>query len=124
MGIRRGFIHGFSLVTLSFATLVVSVSYSCDPVTLATIMLYQVVMQATVCPLYWFHISEIASGATLSLSHAFAYLLQLVLTSIGPYVLKTEKADEITFGVLAAINLSSTFICYFFVKSTRGLQDD
>mmetsp|Transcript_28639 Transcript_28639/g.35473 ORF Transcript_28639/g.35473 Transcript_28639/m.35473 type:complete len:105 (-) Transcript_28639:50-364(-) len=93
--------------------------------TLATIMLYQIVMQSTVCPLYWFHIVEIAPGsAILSLSHACVYVMTLVMTSTGPYVLKTPESDQITFAALALCNLASTIFCYFCVKSSQGLSDE
>ena len=75
MGIRRGFILGFALVTICFGVLAFAEGQDLDSVTLATIMVYQVVMQSTVGPLYWYHITEIAPGIILSLSHFWIYSL-------------------------------------------------
>ena len=93
MGVRRGFILGFSFVSISLAALSASIHWDLDAMTLATIMLYQMVIQGTVCPLYWFHLAEIASGAIVSISHSTFYLLNIVMTSSGPYLLKTPHSD-------------------------------
>ena len=124
VGIRRGFIVGFALVSVCFGVLAFAESQDLDGVTLAIIMVYQVVMQSTVGPLYWYHITEIAPGIVLSLSHFWIYTLQILMSSVGPYVLDSKQKDQITFITLAVANLLSTLFCYFCLKSTQKLTSE
>ena len=121
--VRRGFIMAFALLTVDFLALIASIHFNSNAGSLATILIFAVIVEGIMAPLYWLHLPEITSGAILSLSFSLMYFLALVTSTAGPYLLKNSSEDQITFLVIAVGCFLCTLFYFFFLKSTDGLTD-
>lgn len=113
----------FALLTAVILALIISIHFNSNTGSLVSIIIYAIVVEGMMAPLYWFHLPEIASGAILSLSFAVMFFLALVTSSAGPYLLKNSSEDQITFLVIAVSCFLCTLFFFFFLKSTVGLTD-
>ena len=113
----------YALLTAIFIALIISIHFNSDTGSLISIIIYAIVVEGMMAPLYWFHLPEIVSGAILSLSFSVMFFLALVTSSAGPYLLKNSSEDQITFLVIAVSCFLSTLFFFFCLKSTAGLTD-
>ena len=74
-------------------------------------------------PLFWFHVAEIASGASLGIALAANFLLGLAFASSGPYLLKDASEDQITYSVVAGFNFLCFLFYVFVLKDSKGLTE-
>ena len=91
--VRRGFILAFALLTSVILTLILSIHFENNAGSLTSLIIYSIVVQGMMSPLYWMHVPEITSGASLSLSLSVNFFFGLVSASAGPYLLKNSSED-------------------------------